>query len=148
LLSKWINVNGQCVFLQQSALTLADVPKQRRRPQPTQDEGKCRTEFEWACWHGNECIAKYDVCTGIAQCADKSDEDGEFCRQQLANRRRQPIRQRTPDVAQTTSLQRVQQSASEDYVDGDVSEQAARGMKPTVALAPAVAGEWEWRKQQ
>ncbi len=119
------------------------MPKQRRRPQPTQDDGKCRTEFEWACWHGNECIAKYDVCTGIPQCADKSDEDAEFCREQLANVRRQPIRQRKPIVAQTTSLQNVQQSASEDYVDGgDTAEQAVRGMKPTVApVATVVAGE-------
>ncbi|CAI2307911.1 unnamed protein product [Caenorhabditis sp. 36 PRJEB53466] len=34
---------------------------------------QCPREWEWACRNG-ECIAHYDVCDGITQCTDGSDE--------------------------------------------------------------------------
>ncbi|PIC55100.1 hypothetical protein B9Z55_000518 [Caenorhabditis nigoni] len=34
---------------------------------------QCPREWEWACRNG-ECIAHYDVCDGIQQCTDGSDE--------------------------------------------------------------------------
>ncbi|CAB3410799.1 unnamed protein product [Caenorhabditis bovis] len=34
---------------------------------------QCPREWEWACRNG-ECIAHYDVCDGIVQCTDGSDE--------------------------------------------------------------------------
>lgn len=33
----------------------------------------CDDTYQWTCFNG-ECIAQYDVCDGIAQCEDGSDE--------------------------------------------------------------------------
>jgi len=46
--------------------------------------------WQWQCHKGEECIANYDLCDGIPQCADKSDEDVEMCRE-LRRRRPDPI---------------------------------------------------------
>lgn len=35
---------------------------------------QCPQEFQFLCADGTECIAQYDVCDGIAQCSDRSDE--------------------------------------------------------------------------
>ena len=35
-------------------------------------------QYEFSCQSG-DCIAVYDVCNGIAQCADGSDEDPSVC---------------------------------------------------------------------
>ncbi|CAI4227627.1 unnamed protein product [Auanema sp. JU1783] len=34
---------------------------------------QCPREWQWPCRNG-ECIPSYDICDGIAQCADESDE--------------------------------------------------------------------------
>lgn len=33
----------------------------------------CGSKWQWMCNNG-ECIAQYDLCNGIAQCTDGSDE--------------------------------------------------------------------------
>lgn len=45
---------------------------------------ECHTTYEWRCGSG-ECIPVYDVCTGIAQCVDGSDEGADMCRRRLEN---------------------------------------------------------------
>ena len=35
-------------------------------------------QYEFSCQSG-DCIAVYDVCNGIAQCSDGSDEDPSVC---------------------------------------------------------------------
>ena len=39
----------------------------------------CRPSYEFTCLSGDECIAIYDKCNGIAQCDDGSDEDPQIC---------------------------------------------------------------------
>lgn len=34
---------------------------------------ECNSPWQWMCNNG-ECIAQYDLCNGIAQCSDASDE--------------------------------------------------------------------------
>lgn len=55
--------------------------KSEARPQqmfehsePVQTNHMCRGPFQWLCEDGIECIAQYDVCDGITQCTDHSDE--------------------------------------------------------------------------
>jgi len=35
---------------------------------------QCHPDWQWTCSDGMQCIAQYDVCDGIAQCVDHSDE--------------------------------------------------------------------------
>lgn len=35
---------------------------------------QCPQAWQFMCADGTECIAQYDVCDGIAQCSDHSDE--------------------------------------------------------------------------
>jgi hypothetical protein len=41
---------------------------------------ECHEEWQWMCDDEKECIARYDVCDGIAQCRDGSDENDKYCR--------------------------------------------------------------------
>uniref|UniRef100_A0A914V7H5 MANSC domain-containing protein n=1 Tax=Plectus sambesii TaxID=2011161 RepID=A0A914V7H5_9BILA len=58
----------------------------RKDQQEAASDQRCN-RWQWLCHKGDECIANYDLCDGIPQCSDKSDEDVEMCREL---RRRRP----------------------------------------------------------
>ena len=39
----------------------------------------CNLDTQWSCADGKTCIALYDVCDGVEQCPDSSDEDKQMC---------------------------------------------------------------------
>ncbi|XP_041988414.1 formin-like protein 7 isoform X2 [Aricia agestis] len=46
-------------------------------PQPQQQTSRC-SRYQFECRHGGECIAVYNACDGVPQCADGSDEAPEL----------------------------------------------------------------------
>ncbi|CAB3224085.1 unnamed protein product [Arctia plantaginis] len=62
-----------------AATTPAPAPPPR--PTPTLDIGRQTSHcshYQFECRHGKECIAVYNACDGVAQCADGSDEAPEL----------------------------------------------------------------------
>ena len=63
--------------------------------------------WEFSCGSG-ECIAIYDTCNGIAQCADSSDEDTDYC-SAYTSTTKSPPRQRTTQPAVQPSNNRYKE---------------------------------------
>lgn len=67
-------------------------PQQQRQgvmfehSEPVQNNHLCRDPWQWLCDDGIECIAQYDVCDGITQCSDHSDEKHCYNRYFLKNK--------------------------------------------------------------
>ncbi|XP_065580167.1 low-density lipoprotein receptor-related protein 11-like [Artemia franciscana] len=88
--------------------------RERYFPRPVLTTGKTPTtristtqrpkcgRFQFSCHSDGECIAIYNVCDGIPQCEDQSDEDPRGCTNFILapNHRRE---ERVDEVAQTTS---------------------------------------------
>uniref|UniRef100_A0A915EFS5 Uncharacterized protein n=1 Tax=Ditylenchus dipsaci TaxID=166011 RepID=A0A915EFS5_9BILA len=57
--------------------------QQQQRHDPNgmvQPHTLCHEQWQWECEQEKECIAKYDLCDGVAQCSDASDESEKNCR--------------------------------------------------------------------
>jgi hypothetical protein len=49
------------------------------RPPPSAISTRCTSRNEWQCKNSGECIAGNELCDGIINCKDGSDEDSYFC---------------------------------------------------------------------
>lgn len=88
------------------------------------ERAACQQRYEWRCGSG-ECIPVYDVCTGVTQCVDGSDEDSSMCRKRLEN-----IRRHKEDEAKNSAVAVASSSSSSS------SSSKSKDDPPKTAPAP------------
>ena len=100
---------------------------------PQQSRAACHGQYEWRCGSG-ECIPVYDVCTGISQCVDGSDEGRDMClrRKESIQRARDRAKTSASVAAAAQPKSSQSQSASLKKEGGKVAPGASMGAKSAV----------------